>query len=77
MSPAGISTERQRIGDNLRALRRKARLSQVELGHEAKINQSVISSIENGGRDVSGRLMARLCRALGCDASELLEGVLR
>jgi transcriptional regulator with XRE-family HTH domain len=55
-----------RIGLSIRALRRRARLTQAELGVRAGMSASLVSRIERGhGRRVSFRLLERVTDALG------------
>ena len=67
--------ERLQIGQNIRRLRAKCGISQSELAHSIGVQQSIVSTMETGMGDVSARRLARLSSALGCDASEILEGV--
>ena len=55
-----------RIGLQVRALRRRARLTQAELGSRARLSASAISRVERGRADrVSPRALERLVTALG------------
>lgn len=49
----------------LRRARRRARLSQTELGRRAQVAQSVISAYESGRREPSLRTLSRLVEATG------------
>jgi predicted nucleotidyltransferase/DNA-binding XRE family transcriptional regulator len=51
----------------LREARRRAGLSQVELGRRAGVTQSVVSAYESGAREPSLRTLARLVSATGFD----------
>jgi len=53
-------------GSLLREARRRAGLSQVELGRRAGVTQSVVSAYESGARQPSVPVLERLVRAAGC-----------
>jgi predicted nucleotidyltransferase len=54
-------------GDVLRAARRRAGLSQVQLGQAAGVSQSVVSAYESGARQPSVPMLERLVGATGFD----------
>ena len=54
-----------RAGDVLREARKRARLSQADLGRRSGIAQSVISAYESGRREPGVRTLARLVEATG------------
>jgi uncharacterized protein len=51
----------------IREARRRAGLSQTELGRRAGVTQSVVSAYESGSRQPSLPTLERLVRAAGCD----------
>jgi DNA-binding XRE family transcriptional regulator len=57
--------------NQLRALRKKARLTQSELGALIGARQSHISAIEQGKRYVGKEVKGRLAKALNCDIEDL------
>ncbi len=61
------------IGAALRRLRRDAGLSQEDLGLEAGVQRNFISLIETGMNQPTITTIARLARALGLKASELVQ----
>lgn len=63
---------RRTLGENVRRLRERERLSQEELAHRAKVHVTYLSGVENGHRNPSLEVMGRLASALGVGVSELL-----
>ena len=61
-------------GSLIREARRRAGLSQVELGRRAGLTQSVVSVYESGGRQPSLPILERLVRSAGCDLSVTVQG---
>lgn len=51
--------------ETIRDARRKARLTQVELGERANVNQSVVSAYEAGRREPGVEMLRKLVRAAG------------
>lgn len=64
---------RRTLGENVRRLRERERLSQEELAHRAKVHVTYLSGVENGHRNPSLEVMGRLAGALGVGAAELLQ----
>ena len=62
----------QEFGTQLRARRRKARLSQDGLAAASGLSRTSVVNIEKGRQGVSLGTLYRLARALACDTSELL-----
>ena len=63
----------QRLGKNLRELRREKSLSQEDLAHDANIHRTYISDLERGARNPTITIVEKLANALGVTASRLLE----
>jgi transcriptional regulator with XRE-family HTH domain len=53
------------LGEVIRSLRRKRRLSQEGLAHEAGLDRTYIGGIERGERNPSFLSLLRILRALG------------
>ncbi len=66
---------RRRVGLNVQRLRRLRDLSQEELAHRAGIHQTYLSGVENGRRNPSIVVLARIATALGVDVEELVARV--
>ena len=61
------------LGATIRRLRRKARLTQVQLAEQAKISQPYLSQLEAGrARRLSLQMAQRLAKALGVKIEDLL-----
>lgn len=63
------------FGKNLRACRRRSRLSQKELSYCASLPGSEIGSFERGEREPSLAEVVRLASALSVSVKELLGGI--
>jgi transcriptional regulator with XRE-family HTH domain len=63
------------IGDNVKAARFKANLTQEGLAELASVHWQTISNIENGKFPVLVTTFARISQALGVSASRLLDGL--
>jgi transcriptional regulator with XRE-family HTH domain len=64
-----------RFGRNLFRCRRRAAMSQEELGNLASLHRTEIGMLENGTRLARVDTLMKLAGALGVDPSELLEGI--
>lgn len=62
---------RVRVGRSLKALRRERSLSQEALAAAAEVHQTYLSDLENGKRNPSIDILARLADALNVDVTEL------
>lgn len=62
----------QKLGKNIRKLRKGAGLSQEKLGEITGLNQTYISDIELGKRNPSIRNIEKVAKALNVTASELI-----
>lgn len=63
---------RQNLAARLRQYRKKAKLSQQELGDLVFMSQRAISNFDTGSRDISTPTLIRLARALNVSVDELL-----
>lgn len=57
----------------LEEMRRKRKLTQVELAQRAGVGQSAISEIERGSCKPSFDLLVRLAKALECTLNDLVD----
>lgn len=64
---------RKLIGDRIRDLRRKGRLSQEALGWKAKLHHTYIGGVERGERNVSVLTLAKIARALHVSVTDLFK----
>jgi transcriptional regulator with XRE-family HTH domain len=63
---------RKRLGQALKAARKKAKLSHVALGARIQLDSGNLSRIENGHQWISDLVLARISRALGVPIWTLL-----
>jgi transcriptional regulator with XRE-family HTH domain len=63
---------RERVGLNVQRLRQNAGLSQEECAHRAKVHQTYLSGVERGIRNPTVMVLAKIAKALGVEADELL-----
>jgi len=68
-----VTSARQNLAINLKALRLKKNLSQEGLAFEAGLHRTFIAHVERGVRNISIDNIDRLANALGTTASELLK----
>lgn len=60
-----------KIGQRIKELREKAKMSQKDLAYTADLDRSYIASIENGQRNVSIVNIEKIAVALGVTLAEL------
>jgi transcriptional regulator with XRE-family HTH domain len=68
-------TVAQRFGRNLLCARRRAGLSQDELGFRADLHRTEVSQLERGLRLARIDTLAKLAGALGVEPGELMAGI--
>ena len=61
------------FGENLKAFRLQAELSQEQLADRASLHRTYIGSVERGERNVSLENIVAIARALGIAPSQLLQ----
>lgn len=61
------------IGENIRAARKKAGVSQKELAERLQVHQKDISRWENGAHIPTVEMLIKICRELNASADEILE----
>ncbi len=72
---SGIGKVRKELGGNVRAFRKKARLSQETLAEKAEVHPVYISQVERGTKAVSVEALWKLARALRVLMSALFRGI--
>lgn len=60
------------FGVVLRGLRKKAKLTQEQLGFDAELERNFISMLERGERQPTLTTLVKLARPLGCTASHIV-----
>ena len=63
------------LGKRIAYLRKKKKMSQLDLSVESGINKNYISDLERGRRNPTLMILSRLSKALDCDLSTLLQGL--
>lgn len=63
------------FGRVLRRMRRRAALTQEQLGFEAELRRTYVSILELGQQQPSLATILKIAAALGCSASELMAQV--
>jgi transcriptional regulator with XRE-family HTH domain len=66
---------RAMFGENLRAAREQAGLTQEALGHRASFHPTEVNRIERGRRNPGLLTIVKLAKALNVPASDLLTGL--
>lgn len=66
-----MATITQRFGNQVRRLRERRKMSQLELAQKAKLDLTTINEIENGGRDPMLKTIWRIANALEVNLLEL------
>lgn len=66
---------RAQFAENLRATRRRRKMSQEALGRAADLHPTEISRLERAKREPRLMTVVRLARALEVSAADLLKGV--
>ncbi len=61
------------IGENIRYLRKRAKLTQKKLADMTGVNEVTIRSYESGKYEPKTETIYKLVRALGCNINEILE----
>jgi transcriptional regulator with XRE-family HTH domain len=72
-----IATAQRALGRALRELRRRAGLTQKELGVQANANDTYLSQVETGQRDIRWSTVTRLLLALNATLADLAAEVER
>lgn len=70
-----MSSFARRFGGNLAACRKRAALSQEELGVKASLHRTAVGQIERGERVARADTLVKLAGSLGIPSEELLAGL--
>ena len=63
----------KKLGENLKKLRIKKDISQIELARMLSVDRSFVSNIENGKNNPTLSTITNLAKALGVSTNELLK----
>ncbi len=66
---------RRAVGANLKRIRKENRISQEELAFACGLHRTYVSGVERGIRNPTVVVLAKIARALGVPAAELLAGI--
>lgn len=61
------------FGQNLKIARLKRGMTLAELSEAAEMNQSYLSKVENGERNITLATMKKLAAVVGCDVVHMLQ----
>ncbi len=75
MNRAGSETVAERVGANLRRVRRREALSQEQLAVRASLHRTEIGRLEHGERVCRIDTLIRLAGAMAVPPGELLDGI--
>jgi len=70
-----IEKQLKAFGANLRRERVAAKMTQEKLAEESDLNPRTIQKIEAGETNILITTALRLCRALNCSSTKLLDGL--
>lgn len=63
----------KKLGENLKKLRLKKKMSQGDISRKLSVDRAYISSIENGRMNPTLHTLEKLAEAIGVSSSELLK----
>ena len=64
-----------RLGENIRAIRQRLKISQAELAGRAGLNRTYLSDVERGRRNLGFFALVAIARGLGITVSELTRNI--
>ena len=62
------------VGENIKKMREKRNIKQVELAERTGVTQAMICQMERGTRNPSLQLGLEIAKVLGCTVDELVQG---
>ena len=69
---AGIQAFRKRLGGTIRQRRKELGLSQESFAERVNAHRNYVGLVERGEQNMTLEKLVKLCRAFGCQPSELL-----
>ncbi len=66
---------RLRVGNRIREIREKVKISQKDLAYSSDLDRSYIASVENGQRNISIINLEKIANSLNVTLSELFDGI--
>lgn len=68
-----MNEDSKRLGENLKKIRIKKNITQIEIAKTLGVNRSFVSNIENGKNNPTLSTIANLAKVLGVSTNELLK----
>ena len=68
-----MKDDAKKLGDNLKKIRTKKNITQVQIAKTLGVDRSFVSNIENGKTNPTLSTIASLAKALGVSINELLK----
>mgnify|MGYP001585341943 FL=1 len=68
-----MKNETQKLGSNLKRIRISKAMSQGDIARALKVARSFVSDLENGKRNPTLSTIAKLAKAIGVSADQLLK----
>lgn len=68
-----MKDDAKKLGENLKSIRTKKNITQIEIAKILSVNRSFISNIENGKTNPTLSTITNLAKALGVSTNELLK----
>ncbi len=68
-----MKDDAKKLGENLKKLRVKKDISQIELARMLSVDRSFVSNVENGKNNPTLSTLRKIASALGVSTSELLK----
>lgn len=65
----------EKLGKQIRELRKLKGFSQEELAFKAEIDRSYVGGIERGERNISFLTLVKIANSLNCDVSKFTKGI--
>ena len=65
----------QTLGDNIRAIRIRLKISQEELADRAGVHRTYLGAIERGERNVSLANIVKIANSLGVKPEKIMKGI--
>lgn len=68
-----MNEEAVKLGQNLKKIRTKKSITQIEIAKQLGVDRSFVSNIENGKNNPTLSTLAKLAQVLGVSTNELLK----
>lgn len=68
-----MKEDAKKLGENLKKIRTRKNISQVEIANQLGVDRSFVSNIENGKNNPTLSTITKLAQVLGVSSGELLK----